>query len=234
MRLDTRTLTRAIGIAIPLVLGLGIGRALAPWIPQFAATVERMGVWAPIVFTLAYATGVVLLFPVFLLIMVGGAVFGTVQGTLLAMTGALGGGTLAFLIGRHVARAQVERRIAGHPVLSSLDRVVGEDGLKLVFLLRLSPTVPYVLSNYALSVTRVRFRDFVLGTFGLVPIVATYAAYGSASGTAGRGGAPVPNSVLAIGMLATAVLGLLLARLVQRAIRDAEHARALTSTETIA
>ncbi len=226
MRVDTKSVMRAVGLAVPIVVGLAAGQLLLPFIPRFGALVQEMGVWAPVVFVSVYVLGIVLMMPVFLLIMVGGAVFGVLQGTLLAMLSAIVGGTAAFLIGRHVARDQVARRVARHPLLSSIDRVIGEDGMKLVFLLRLSPAVPFVLSNYTLGVTRVRLRDFVLGTFGLVPIVLMYAALGSAAGAVTADGRPaVSPAIMAAGVVATVVLGLLLARIVQRAVREAERAR---------
>jgi len=220
----SKSILQAVGLAVPIIVGLAVGQLLLPWIPRFEALVQEMGVWAPIVFVAVYVAGIVLVMPVFLLIMVGGAVFGVVKGTLLAMLSALVGGTLAFLIGRHFAREQVARRVAKHPLLASIDRVIGEDGMKLVFLLRLSPAVPFVLSNYTLGVTRVRLRDFVMGTFGLVPIVAMYAAFGNAAGSVTADGRPaVSPSIMAGGVIATVVLGLLLARIVQRALREAER-----------
>jgi uncharacterized membrane protein YdjX (TVP38/TMEM64 family) len=189
--------------------------------------VHSMGVWAPVAFVAAYVAVVVLMLPAFLLIMAGGAIFGVTEGSLLSLAGALLGGTAAFLIGRHYARESVAKRVASNPTLSALDRVVGEDGLKLVFLLRLSPAVPYVLSNYALGITRVRLRDFFIGTFGLIPIVVTYAAYGSASGATPNadGSAAISPVMFTAGILVTVLLGLLLARMVQKALREAELSR---------
>ena len=51
-------------------------------------------------------------------------------------------------------------------------------GGKLVFLLRLSPAFPFSLMNYALGLTAVRFRDYVLA---------------SATGMAPGGRCPVPQ-----------------------------------------
>jgi uncharacterized membrane protein YdjX (TVP38/TMEM64 family) len=226
LRLDRKSLSRIAAIALPISIGLAGAQLLAPYLPQFAASVARMGVWAPVVFVAAYIVVVVLMLPAFLLIMVAGAVFGVVKGAVLSMIGALVGGILAFLIARHVAREQVARRVAKNAALASIDRVIGEDGMKLVFLLRLSTAVPFVLSNYALGVTRVRTRDFVLGTFGLIPTVLTYAAYGSASSAMGADGRPVISPVvLVLGVSATVLLGIWLARLAQRAIREAEAAK---------
>lgn len=227
MRPEFRAVLRVVGIAIPIVLGLLLGRMVSPWLPQLSAWVDTLGVWGPVAFVAVYVAVVVLMLPAFLLIMAGGAVFGVVKGSLLVMTGAVTGGTVAFLIARYLARAFVARRVAANPTLAAIDRVIGEDGLRLVFLLRLSPMIPFVLSNYALGVTRVRLRDFVIGTLGLAPIVVTYAAYGSASGAGPRadGSAAVSPLVLTLGIVITVVLSLFLARLVQRALREAELAR---------
>ncbi len=227
MRIDLKSVAKALGVAVPIIAGLALGRLVSPWLPEFAAWVNTLGVWAPIGYVVAYVAVVILMLPAFLLIMAGGAVFGVVKGAMLALTGAMIGGTGAFLIARYFARSLVERRVAANPTLSALDRVVGEDGLKLVFLLRLSPAVPFVLSNYALGITKVRLRDFVLGTVGLAPIILTYAAYGSASGAGPRAdGSPAVSPVmLTLGIIVTVVLGLLLARIVQKALREAELAR---------
>ena len=231
MRIDLKNISRVVGVAVPLVFGLVVGRLLAPWLPQFAAWVHTMGAWAPFAFVGAYVTIVVLMLPAFLLTMVAGAVFGVVEGVALVITGAIIGGTLAFLLGRYVARDFVAKRVAQNPKLSAIDRVIGEDGFRLVFLLRLSPAIPFVLTNYALGVTRVKLRDFVLGTFGLVPIVLVYAAFGSASGAGPRpdGSSPISGKILIAGVIVTIVLALFLTRIAQRALNEAEAAQARTN-----
>ena len=221
--LNRTNLSRVAAVLLPVAIGITGARLLAPYLPQFAERVEGMGIWAPVVFVGAYVAVAVLMLPAFLLIIVGGAVFGVVKGTALSMLGAMLGGTAAFLIARHVAREQVARRVARSPALASIDRVIGEDGMKLVFLLRLSTAVPFVLSNYALGVTRVRLRDFVLGTFGLIPTLLTYSAYGSASSSLTPDGRPaVSPVVLVVGICATILLGIWLTRLAQKAMREAE------------
>lgn len=235
MLFSLRAVARAAGIAVPLVLGLALGRSVSPYLPAFSAWVHTIGPWAPVAFVGTYVVAVVLMLPAFLLIMVGGAVFGVATGTALVMCGATAGGTIAFLIARYGARTLVERRVAAHPTMAAIDRAIGEDGLKLVFLLRLSPAIPFVLSNYALGVTRVRLRDFVVGTLGLAPIVVTYAAYGSASaaGPNPDGTASVSPLLLTLGIAVTVLLGLVVTRIVQKALRDAERARVERQTANV-
>ncbi len=215
-------LMRAAGIAVPLVVGIAIGQLATPYLPGFSVWVQTLGAWAPLAFVAAYIGVVLFMLPAFLLTMAGGAVFGVVKGSALVLAGATIGGTLAFLLGRTVLRASVARRVAAHPTLSAVDRVIGDDGLRLMFLLRLSPAIPFVLSNYALGVTRVRTRDFVMAMPGMLPIIASYAAFGAAGAQAANGKGALPMPVLVLGVVATVVLGLLFARLTQKALRDAE------------
>ena len=229
-----KTLSRAAGVAVPLVFGLAVARLLSPYLPAFADWVHTLGAWAPFAFVGAYIVVCVFMLPAFLLIIVAGAVFGLVKGTLLVLVSATLGGTAAFLIGRYLAREQVAKRVAKNPMLTAIDRVVGEDGLRLVFLLRLSPVIPFVLTNYALGVTRVRLPHFMIGTLGLTPIVLTYAALGSASGAGPRpdGSSAVSPTVWAIGIVATVILGVLLTRIAQRALREAEASKAALHVPT--
>lgn len=52
-------------------------------------------------------------------------------------------------------------------------------GLKLVFLLRLSLLVPYNLSNYAFGGMNLKLGNFILGTFGLIPMALFYVYVGT-------------------------------------------------------
>ena len=46
-------------------------------------------------------------------------------------------------------------------------------------MMRLSLLVPFNLSNYVLGATSVRIRDFVIGTLGLLPLVAFFVYIGT-------------------------------------------------------
>ncbi len=221
LRKATATAGKIAAISVPLVGGILVARLISPALPQISSWVASAGYLAPMAFVLAYTAVVVLMLPAFLLIIVGGAVFGAAYGTVLSLIGALVGGTAAFLISRHVARERVERWTAHNPRMAVIDKSVGQDGARIVFLLRLSPAIPFVLSNYALGVTQVRLTHFALGTFGLLPTMLAYAAYGAAVGTgsSGSGKAALPPTVLWLGVAATVVLAVVLARIAQNALR---------------
>ena len=96
--------------------------------------------------------------------------------------GAAFGAALAFFAGRHLVRQFVETYVSRHPRLAAIDRAVEGEGARLVFLLRLSPLVPYVLLNYVLGVSRIGFRDYMVGWAGQVPLIAGYVYAGKAAG----------------------------------------------------
>ena len=224
MRRHLTNLGRLLGVAVPLVGAVACGKLLAPYLPTFTAWVSSLGFWGPIAFIAIYVLGVVCLMPVFLLTIASGAVFGVVRASFFVMTGSLIGAFCAFLISRYLIRDTVARRIAKNPKLAAIDRAVGEDGRRLVFFLRLSPVVPFVLSNYVLGVTRVKLVDFLIGTLGLAPIVISYAAFGRAAGAtnAQTGKSALSWPVLALGVAATVFLAWLIARIAQNAIAEAE------------
>ena len=88
----------------------------------------------------------------------------------------------AFLVSRYLARGAVERRIAGEPRFAAIDRAVQREGLKITFLLRLTPVVPFVLLNYALGLTRVRLVDYAVACIGMLPATLLYVYYGKVAG----------------------------------------------------
>ena len=79
-----------------------------------------------------------------------------------------------------------------------------------MFLLRLSPLVPYVLLNYALALSGVRFKDFVLATVGMLPAIVMYAYYGKIVGDVAKlaAGVSPPRGIeywtlVGVGLVAT-------------------------------
>ena len=53
--------------------------------------------------------------------------------------------------------------------LRAIETLVNKQGLKIVCLVRLGSLTPFGLSNYIFGTTSVRYREFALGTFCLLP-----------------------------------------------------------------
>jgi uncharacterized membrane protein YdjX (TVP38/TMEM64 family) len=211
------------GVAALLVLG----RYLGGYVPAFSRWVAGLGPLGPVVFVLGYAAGTVALLPGSLLTLAGGAIFGLAWGTLWVFLGAMLGSSVAFLVARYVARASTERRVARDPRFAAIDRAIGKQGFKIVFLLRLSPVVPYNVLNYALGLTRVRFVDFLLADVCMLPGTLLYVYYGKVLGdvAALAGGVETQRGVwdyllLGVGLAATVAATLVVARLARRALKE--------------
>lgn len=213
--------TKVVGMLLPIAIGLGLGKLATPYLPHLTRWVETLGVWAPVAFVFAYIGASVFMLPAFLLIIAAGAIFGMVKGSIYVFIGASLGACTAFLLGRTILRNWVAAQIARNDTLTIVDRVIGQEGLKLMFLLRLSGVVPFVLTNYAMGVSAVSLRDFALALIGMVPTIATYTMIGQAGVQDPENGS-IPRWVLILGITATVLLAVMLTRIAQRAIREAD------------
>jgi uncharacterized membrane protein YdjX (TVP38/TMEM64 family) len=223
-----RTVGRIL-VALAAVLALVVfGRELGGYVPRFAAWVDELGVWGPVAFVAGYALAVVAFAPGSLLTLAAGAIFGLGAGTAYTFVAATLGACAAFLVARHAARSWIEHRLAGNPRFAVIDRAIGEQGRKIVFLLRLSPVFPFNLLNYGLGLTRVRFVDYLVASVGMLPGTLLYVYYGKLAGdVAALAGGAAPEkgpgywTVLILGLLATVVVTTLVTRIARRALREA-------------
>lgn len=209
--------------AVALVL---LGRRAASYIPAFAAWIDSLGTLGAAAFMAGYVVATVALVPGSLLTLAAGALFGLVRGTLLVFVAASVGATAAFLISRYVARAPVLRLYGGDPRLRAIDAAIAREGRKIVFLIRLSPVFPFNVTNYALGLTSVRLRDYVIACAGMLPGTVLYVYYGRLIGDVARAvsGARVERGVaywviLVVGLVATLLVTLLITRAARRALR---------------
>jgi uncharacterized membrane protein YdjX (TVP38/TMEM64 family) len=196
------------------------------WITDFIAWVRGLGAFGPAVFIAAYALGTTILVPASILTMAAGVLFGVVRGTLYAFIGAVIAAVLTFLISRYVARRTIKRRLSADPRFTRIDRAIRRQGFRVVFLLRLSPVVPFSLINYALGLTRVRFVDYFLASVGLLPPTWLYVYNGMLMGEVARlgvarvlAGGAGNLAVIALGIVATVTVTVWLTRLSRSALR---------------
>jgi uncharacterized membrane protein YdjX (TVP38/TMEM64 family) len=136
------------------------------------------GIAAPVAFVAIYALLTVALVPGSVPSVAAGALFGAAWGTLLAALGATLGATGAFLIAGRLGRTPVRARTGAR--FERLDRRLSARGFRAVLLIRLVPLFPFNAVNYALGLTGVRLRDYVLATtVGILPATFAFVALGS-------------------------------------------------------
>lgn len=195
----------------------------------FLESVEYLGPWAPPVMVVCYIVAAVLFVPGSILTLVSGFLFGIPLGFATVWIGAGLGACAAFLVGRSLGRDWLARKVSGNHGIAALDAAIGREGFKIVFLLRLSPILPFNFLNYALGLTRISFRDYALASFiGMAPaeflyVYVGFAARSLAEAATGKVEAGLAQQVLFWGGLcATALVTVLVTRIARRSIELSE------------
>lgn len=176
-------------IVVVIVVVLAIVGHQLRWLDMLQATLQNalmgikdLGIVGVLAYIVIYNLATILFIPGSLLTLGGGALYGVVWGSIYVFIAATLGATLAFLIGRYITRDWVNRQIANNAKFEAIEAAVAQEGLKIVFLARLSPIFPFNLLNYAFGVTQVSLRDYVLGSVGMIPGTVMYVYLGSLAG----------------------------------------------------
>ena len=227
---------KRLGLLLLAVGALALAIAFLPverWILALVEWIRAAGATGAAVYAVVYVGATLLLLPGSVLTAGAGFAYGPTWGTLLVSPVSVTAATLAFVLGRTLARGWVSQRVAHHPRFAAIDRAIGERGLKIVLLLRLSPVLPFNLLNYALGLTRVRLRDYVLGSFfGMLPGTFLYVYIGSLvtnasqlmSGNRPRAGG-FGDALYWGGLVATVVVTVIITRAARKALRQAVDER---------
>ncbi len=160
--------------------------------------------------------------PASLLGMMAGMTYGVGLGFALSTVGTLVGGWLAFMLARSLLRDWVAARLPGASRQAQLDAAIARDGWRMVCLLRISPIMPFAVTSYALGLTGISLRAYLLGTLAALPALLGYVIVGALTGMGVAAGSSREASVvrlilLGIGIAATLLLTLRLGRLLQTA-----------------
>lgn len=211
-----------------MVLAAAYFFPLSAWISGFVSWVGGLGALGAVVYSLVYIAGTVLLVPGTILTVGGGFLYGPILGVLLVSPASVAGATLSFLLARSFARDWTRRRISRYPRFEILDRAVEKQGFKIVLLMRLQPVfIPFALLNYAIGLTRVRLRDYVIASWiGMLPATTLYVYLGASVRSVSELVHGKPSSaghwheLLFFGGLgASAVLVFVLTRIARQALR---------------
>jgi uncharacterized membrane protein YdjX (TVP38/TMEM64 family) len=192
------------------------------WIEDFTAWISSLGRWGIFAFGLIYVIGTVLLAPGSVMSIAAGLAFGF-WGVPLVLFSATTGAALAFLIARHIAHESVSTLLKDKPRFRAVAKAIDEQGWKIVALVRLSPQVPFAMTNYFFGVTNVGFWPFVITTaIGVAPATLVY-VYLGAMGRAASGNSALQWIFLGIGLLAAVTAGVLITRKAKEKLRAASE-----------
>ena len=179
-------------------------------------------------FVVAYVVASVTLAPAFLLTFAAGAVFGLWRGTLLVYLGASLGSSAVFAIASPLADSRFLRWLRKDARVAAVRNAVVGEGAWVMFLLRLSPVIPFVFLNYALALSGVRYRDFMAASVGMLPAIVMYVYYGKVAGDVAKLAAgiapprgPEYYTLLVIGLIATVVATTAVTRAARKSMKNA-------------
>lgn len=172
-----------------------------------------------------YIAASVTMAPAFVLTFAAGAVWGLWRGSIFVYIGAvLGASTVYFLAGK-LLRSRVISWLDRDPRVAAVRRAVAGQGVWMMFLLRLSPLVPFVQLNYALVLSGVRYRDYLIATLGMWPTIVMYVYYGKVAGDVAALAAGVGPKrgveyyvLLVVGLIATILATTMVTRAAKRAM----------------
>lgn len=189
--------------------------------------IQGGGVWAFVLVVALYLPVCLLLLPSTPLNLASGFLFGMLWGIGVASLASILSAAVAFLLGRFLLREWLERRLAAQPGFQAADMAFGEQGLKIVLLVRLCTLLPFGLTSYAFGTTRVSLGRFTLGTlFGRLPQVVFCAYLGSTARSlaelaTGRTETSIGEQILlGLGFFATLAVVILMTRIARKALRE--------------
>ena len=152
------------------------------WLAPVALRLTDLGPWAPVLFVLLYIVAALTVAPAFFLTVAAGAMFGVWQGSVLVFVGASLGASAVYAVASPFARTSWMARITSTPRVAAVRAAIVGEGAWVMFLLRLSPLIPFTPLNYALALSGVRYRDFLVALLGMIPAILAYTYYGKVVG----------------------------------------------------
>eukprot|EP00252_Welwitschia_mirabilis_P022349 TRINITY_DN601_c0_g1_i1.p1 TRINITY_DN601_c0_g1~~TRINITY_DN601_c0_g1_i1.p1 ORF type:complete len:339 (+),score=62.26 TRINITY_DN601_c0_g1_i1:128-1144(+) len=197
---------------------------------QFSDFLEGYGPAGYALFVAVYAGLEVLAIPAIPLTMSAGLLFGNVTGTIIVSISGTIAATVAFLIARYFARERIMKLVEGNKKFLAIDKAIGENGFRVVTLLRLSPLLPFSLGNYLYGLTSVKLLPYVLGSWlGMLPGTWAYVSAGALgrafiqeeAGTLSGGNEQLWT--LGLGLLATVIAATYVTRLAKDAVKDLDE-----------
>ncbi|MDQ2779804.1 MAG: VTT domain-containing protein [Pseudomonadota bacterium] len=176
---------RAIAITAVVLLVLGATAAWR-WTPlSELVNVDRLASMArtvadtplaPLWVLGTFMAGSLIAIPITLLIVATSLVFSTGWALVYALAGSLAAAALNFGLGRWVGGGFVSR--IGGERWNRLNQRLSQSGVLAVLALRIVPVAPFLVVNLAAGASKLRFRDFMIGSLlGMAPGVLTITVF---------------------------------------------------------
>ena len=188
------------GVAIAIILSKVLlenvlGIQLEPLINRWMATA---GAGSALVMIALLAADLFLPIPSSVIMVLSGAAFGVLWGSLFSLVGSIGGEWLGFELVRRYGR-RASANLAGEEELERLSRVFERHGVAVIVVTRALPVVMETMSVVAGLSTMTRSSFLIASLVGTAPIVVVYAYAGAVSR---QTGSLVPAIIMLIAVAA--------------------------------
>jgi len=217
-----------LGLGLLIALGVAYKDDIYTGLTAFSALLEEWGPFGYVAYAGAYIVLEVLAVPAIPLTMTAGVLFGPLLGSVIVSFSATAAATVAFLIARYVARDRVLEIAQKNEKFAAIDKAIGKESFKVVLFLRLSPLLPFALSNYLYGLTSVDLGSYVLGSWlGMFPGTFAYVSAGNVSKSVleqtsgGAGGGDLPSlAPLIFGVGGTLLATTFISRIVMKTLKE--------------
>ncbi|MEA2119978.1 TVP38/TMEM64 family protein [Halovibrio sp. HP20-50] len=141
----------------------------------------RTAPWMFAAVMITYASALLVMFPLSLLVMVTGLLFGPLWGLAYATLGTLTSSIVSYWVGHWLGRDALMHYGGRH--LRGLSGYLSRRGIRTMTVVNLLPLAPFTLTNMLAGAFHLKFRDYMIGsTLGIVPGLAAVILLGSQLG----------------------------------------------------
>ena len=169
-----------------LVLILVLSALVLKYLPfeKIREIIQKGGAYSPIIYILLFSILPIFFFPVPVLALAAGIAFGLWKGSLYTMIGASINCVLMYLIARYIGKEQVDRYL-NRRLSEDMKRKLASKETNLgfyLFVLRLTPIIPYNLINYMSGLLNIGLKKYVIiSILGIMPGTVVYLNMGDKS-----------------------------------------------------
>ena len=173
-----------------------------------------------------YAASCLILVPGSILTIACGTVYGFWGSVTLVIAGHALGSMLCLLATRYLLRDWAAKKLRHYRKVRAVKEVIRREGWRIVFLIRLSPVMPFSLITYALGLTDISLSKFLLAAaVGSFPSTCLYAYLGTLVGSLTKLGSDLHQHrswewmLQGIGLVLTFVVTLWVTHLASQALK---------------
>ncbi|MGB0388674.1 MAG: TVP38/TMEM64 family protein, partial [Ardenticatenaceae bacterium] len=130
-------------------------------------------------FILFFALQPLVFFPSSLMAVLGGCLYGPIEGFFITLIGANGAGLTSYMVGRFFGKGMLTNDEQNDGLMHRYANYMRKNSFEAILIMHLI-FLPYDLVNYFAGFLRVDWKPFVLGTaFGSLPGILTFVLFGA-------------------------------------------------------